>query len=91
MQMHISFFLLHKLQVYQHLALNLMILLVLLFHIVRGCILVNYLDGSSVLTVYGIYLFDWYALQTNLNSDIFKCVQQNRYATGGKHRESKYY
>jgi len=35
-----------------------MILLVLVFHIVRGRILVNYLDGSSVLTFYGIYLFD---------------------------------
>ena len=68
-----------------------MILLVLFFHIVRGSILMNYLDGLSVLTVYGIYLFDWYALQTNLNSDIFKCVQQNRYDIGGKHRESKYY
>jgi hypothetical protein len=56
-----------------------MILLVLFFHIVRGRILANYLDGSSILIVYGIYLFNWYALQTNLNSAIFnKCVQQNR-------------
>lgn len=51
----------------------------------------NYLGGLSVLTVYGIYLFDWYALQTNLNNDIFKCVQQNNYGIGGKYRESKYY
>jgi hypothetical protein len=87
MQMHISLFLLHKLQVYQHLAVNLMILLVLFFNILRGRILVNYLDGSSVLTVYGIYLFDWYTLKTNLNSDIFNCVQQNRYDIGGKYRE----
>ena len=56
--MHITFFLLHKLQVYKNLALNLMVLLVLFFHIVRGRILVNYLDSSSVFTVYGIYLFD---------------------------------
>jgi len=68
-----------------------MILLVLFFHIVLGRILVNYLDGSSVLTVNCIYLFGCYALQTNLNSDIFKCVQQNGYDIGGKLRESKYY
>jgi hypothetical protein len=56
--MHVSLFLLHKLQVNQHLAVNLMILLLLLFHIVHGRILADCLDGSSVLTVYGIYLFD---------------------------------
>lgn len=58
MQMHISLFLLHKFQVYQNLAVNLMILLVLFFHILRGRILLNYSDGLSVLTVYDIYLFD---------------------------------
>jgi len=53
---------------------------------------VYYLDGSSALTFYGTYLFDWYALQTNLISDIFEFVQQNRHDIGGgEHRESKYY
>jgi hypothetical protein len=58
MQMNISLFLLHKLQVYRHLTVSLMIQLVLFFHIVRGHSLVNYVGGSSVLTVYGINLLD---------------------------------
>jgi hypothetical protein len=91
MQMSINLFLLHILQAHQYLAVNLMILLVLFFHTVRGRILLNYLDGSSVLTVYGIYSLDWYASQTNVNSNIFKCVQQNWYDIGGRHRESRYY
>lgn len=86
MQMNISLFLVYKLQVYLHLTVNLMIQLVLFVYNERGRILENYVGGSSVLTVCRINLLDWYALQSNINSDILKCVQQNGCDSGGKHR-----
>jgi hypothetical protein len=57
-QIRINVFVLHKLQVCPYLTVNLMILLILFFHILCGGTMVNYVDGPSVLIIYGIYLLD---------------------------------